>query len=160
MCFLVSNTSSSSSQYLETRHFMKPQVQFQFVASNIIGTYITVMCRVGVRVVKLEEAWTVNHAIGRQSPSWVKLTNSLQHAFNPKIAGSFGSRSKIGDPVYRNNIVWSLIILNKYLHIAATCPSFSLPLPSSLLFLYTLLNQFQVEPYQLMLQPPALYTLA
>ena len=54
----------------------------------------------GVRVAQLEEAWTVNHAVGSSSPSWVKLTKSLQQAFNRKIAGSFGSRPKLGGPVY------------------------------------------------------------
>ena len=57
---------------------------------------------------QLVEAWTVNHAVGRSSPSWVKLTKSLQQASNPKIAGSFGSRPKLGGPVYRNNIVGTL----------------------------------------------------
>ena len=59
-----------------------------------------------VRVAQLEEAWTVNHAVGRSSPSWTKLTKSLQQASNPKkIAGSFGSRPKLGGCVYHNNIV-------------------------------------------------------
>ena len=61
-----------------------------------------------VKVAQLEEAWTVNHAIGRSSPSWVKLTKSLQQASNPKIAGFFGSRPKLGDLVYHNNIVGTL----------------------------------------------------
>ena len=64
----------------------------------------------GVRVAQLEEAWTVNHAVGSSSPSWVKLTKSLQQAFNPKIAGSFVF--KLGGPVYplHNNIVGMLKI--------------------------------------------------
>ena len=59
---------------------------------------------------QLEEAWTVNHAVGSSSPSWVKLTKSLQQAFNPKISVSFGSRPKLGGPVYHNNIVGTLKI--------------------------------------------------
>ena len=43
---------------------------------------------------QLEEAWTVNHAVDGLSPSWVKLTKSLQQTSNPKIAVSFGSRPK------------------------------------------------------------------
>ena len=58
----------------------------------------------------MEEAWTVNHAVGRSSPSWVKLTKSLQQVFNPKIAGSFESRHKLGGPVYYNNIMGMLKI--------------------------------------------------
>ena len=52
-----------------------------------------------VRVEQLEKAWAVNHAVGRQSPSWVKLTKSLQQASNPKMTGSFGSRHKLGGPI-------------------------------------------------------------
>ena len=63
-----------------------------------------------VRVAQLEEAWTVNHVVGRSSLSWVKLTKSLQQAFNSKIAGSFGSRPKLGGLVYHNNIVGTLMI--------------------------------------------------
>ena len=48
--------------------------------------------------------------VGRLSLSWVKLTKSLQQASNPKIAGSFGSRPKLGGPVYHNNIVGTLKI--------------------------------------------------
>ena len=32
------------------------------------------------------------------------LPKSLQQAFNPEIAGSFGARPKLGGPVYHNNI--------------------------------------------------------
>ena len=57
-----------------------------------------------VRVAQLEEAWTVNHAVGRSSPSWTKLTKSLQQASNPKKAAeSFGSRPKLKGCVYHNN---------------------------------------------------------
>ena len=56
------------------------------------------------------EAWTFNHVVGSSSPSWNKLTKSLQQAFNPKIAGSFWSRPKFGGPVYHNNIVGTLKI--------------------------------------------------
>ena len=42
----------------------------------------------------MEEAWTVNHAVGGSSPSWVRLTKSLHQAFNPKIAGTFELRPK------------------------------------------------------------------
>ena len=62
----------------------------------------------GVTVAQLVEAWTVNHVFGRSSPSWFKLTKSLQQAFNPKIAESFGSRPKIGGSVYHNNIIGTL----------------------------------------------------
>ena len=75
----------------------------------------------GVRVAQLEEAWTVNHAVGSSSPSWVKLTKSLQQAFNPKIAGSFVSRPKHGGPVYRNNIVDTLKIHLCPSHIGQAC---------------------------------------
>ena len=57
-----------------------------------------------IRVAQLEEAWTVNHVVGRSSPSWVKLTKSLYQASNPKIAVSFGGL------VYHNNIVDTLKI--------------------------------------------------
>ena len=39
-----------------------------------------------------------------------KLTKSLQQAFNPKVAGSFGSRPKLTGPVYHNNIVGTVKI--------------------------------------------------
>ena len=64
----------------------------------------------GVRVAQLEEAWTVNHAVGRSSPSWVKFKKSLQKAFNPKIAWCFGLRPKLWGPVYHNNTVGALKI--------------------------------------------------
>ena len=57
---------------------------------------------------QLEAAWTVNRAIGRLSPSCVKLTKSFQQAFNPKMAGYFGLRPKLGGHVYHNNIVSTL----------------------------------------------------
>ena len=56
-------------------------------------------------VAQLEEAWTVNYVVGGSSPGCVKITKSLQQAFNPKIAGSFGSRPKLGNPVYHKYIV-------------------------------------------------------
>ena len=59
---------------------------------------------------QLKEARTVNRVVGGSSPSWVKLTKSLQQGFNPEIAGSFGSRPKFGGPVYHNNIVGMLKI--------------------------------------------------
>ena len=62
------------------------------------------------RVAQLEEAWTVNHGVGRLSPSWVKLKKSSQQAYTPRIAGSFGPRPKIGGPMYHNNIVGMLKI--------------------------------------------------
>ena len=58
----------------------------------------------------VERGWTVNHTVGGSSPSWVKLTKSLQQAFNPKIAGTFGLRPKLGGPVYSNNIMSTLKI--------------------------------------------------
>ena len=45
-----------------------------------------------VKVAQLVEAWTVNHVVGRSSPTLVKLTKSLQQASNPKTRGSFRSR--------------------------------------------------------------------
>ena len=54
---------------------------------------------------QLEEAWTVNRAVDGSIPNCVKLTKSLQRAFNLKIAESFGSRPKPGCHVYHNNIV-------------------------------------------------------
>ena len=48
----------------------------------------------------MEEAWTANHEVGRSSPSRAKLIKSLQQASNLKIAGSFGSRPKLGGPGY------------------------------------------------------------
>ena len=59
---------------------------------------------------QLVEAWTVNHVVGRSSPSWVNLTKILQQALNPKIAWSFGSRPKLEGSVYHNNIVGMLKI--------------------------------------------------
>ena len=47
---------------------------------------------------QLGEACTVNHAVSGSSPSCVKLTKSLQQAFNSKIAGSLGSRPKLDRP--------------------------------------------------------------
>ena len=61
-------------------------------------------------VAQLEEAWTVNYVVGGSSPGCVKITKSLQQAFNPKIAGSFGSRPKLGGPGCHNNIVITLMI--------------------------------------------------
>ena len=58
----------------------------------------------------MEKAWTVNHTVGRSSPSWVKLTKSLQQVSNPKMAGSLESRPKLKVPVYHNNIVNTLKI--------------------------------------------------
>ena len=72
----------------------------------IYSLYTTAI--VGVRVAQLEEAWTVNHAVGRSSPSWVKQTKSCQQALNPKIAGSFGWRPKSRGPVYHDDIVGTL----------------------------------------------------
>ena len=57
---------------------------------------------------QFEEAWTVNHAVGGSSLSWVKLTKRLQQASNPKIDGSFGSRLEIEGSVCHNNIVNTL----------------------------------------------------
>ena len=48
---------------------------------------------------QLEEALAVNHAVGRSNPGCAKLTKSVQQALNP-VAGSFGSRPKLGGPVY------------------------------------------------------------
>ena len=59
---------------------------------------------------QLVAAWTVNLAVGRSSPSWVKVTKSLQQASNPKVAGSFRLRPKPGGSVYHNNIVGTLKI--------------------------------------------------
>ena len=59
---------------------------------------------------QLEEAWTVNRVVSGSSPSCVKLTKSLQQAFNSKIAGSLGSRPKLGCPVYHDIIVGTLTI--------------------------------------------------
>ena len=60
---------------------------------------------------QLVEAWSVNHAVGRSSPSCDKVTKNLQQAFNPEIAGSFRFlRLKLRGPVYRNNIVGTLWI--------------------------------------------------
>ena len=69
---------------------------------------ILYIIHVNVRVVQLEGAYAVNHAIGRLSPCCTKLTRSLQQASNPKIAGSFISIPKLGDPVYHNNIAGTL----------------------------------------------------
>ena len=48
--------------------------------------------------------------VGRSSLSCFKLTKSVQQPSNPKIAGFFGSRPKLGGPVYHNNIVGTLKI--------------------------------------------------
>ena len=63
-----------------------------------------------VRLAQSEAAWTVNHLVGRSSPSWAKFTKSLQQASNPKIAGSLRFRPKLGGPVYHNNIMDTLKI--------------------------------------------------
>ena len=58
----------------------------------------------------------VERGLGCQSCWWrieSQLSNkqkSLKHAFNPIIAGSFGSRPKLGGPVYYNNVVGTLKI--------------------------------------------------
>ena len=75
---------------------------------------------------QLEEAWTVNRVVGGSSPSCVKLTKSLQQAFNPKIAGFFGSRPKLGGPVYHNNIVGTLNI-----HLCASHSGHAIRLPGA-----------------------------
>ena len=59
---------------------------------------------------KLEEAWTVNHAVSRSSLGCAKMTKCLQQAFNPIIDGSFGLRPKLGCPLYHKNIVGALRI--------------------------------------------------
>ena len=72
--------------------------------------FIVITALLSVRVAQLVEAWTVNHAVSGSSPSWVKLTKSLQQAFNPKIADSFASKLKLGSPMYHSNIVGMLMI--------------------------------------------------
>ena len=52
----------------------------------------------------MEEAWTANRAVDGSRPSCFELTKCLQQAFNPEITGSFGSRPRLGSPVYHNNI--------------------------------------------------------
>ena len=87
-------------------------------------------------VAQLIEAWAVNHAVGRSSPSWVKLTKILQQASNPKIAESFGSVSKLGGLMYHNIIVGTLKIQLCPLHIGQV-----LRLPGAV-SPYVLLNAF------------------
>ena len=41
-----------------------------------------------VKMVQLEEGWTVNQAVGRSSPSCFKLTKSLQQDFNRTVSES------------------------------------------------------------------------
>ena len=53
----------------------------------------------------MEQAWTVNHAVGRSNPSCVTVTKSLQQASNPKTAESFGSRPKLGGHLCPSPIV-------------------------------------------------------
>ena len=67
--------------------------------------------KLGVRVAQLEEAWAVEHAVGKSNPACAKLTKSFQQAFNPKIAGSFRSRPKIEGSVYHNKTVGTLTFL-------------------------------------------------
>ena len=55
--------------------------------------------------------------VGGSSPSCIKLTKSLQQAFNPKSVGSFGLSPKLGGPVYHNNIVGTVKIRLCQLHI-------------------------------------------
>ena len=64
----------------------------------------------------MEEAWTVNRAVGKLSASCVKLTKSLQQAFNPRITGYFRSSPKFGGLLYHNNIVCKLKIHLCLLH--------------------------------------------
>ena len=59
---------------------------------------------------QLEEAWTVNLVDGGLSPSCARLTKILWQVFNPKIAGSFESRSKLRGLMYQNNIMCTLRI--------------------------------------------------
>ena len=66
---------------------------------------VTVSGCQGVCAAQLEEAWPVNHAVGRSSSGCAKLTKSLQQAFNPKIAEFFGSRPKLEGSVHQNIIV-------------------------------------------------------
>ena len=56
-----------------------------------------------MRVTQLEKAWTLNHAVGTSSPSWVKLTKSLQQSSNPIIAGCVESKPKLGGII----ILWA-----------------------------------------------------
>ena len=72
--------------------------------------FIVITALLSVRVEQLVEAWTGNQAVSGSSPSWAKLTKSLQQAFNTKIAKSFESRPKLEGLVYHNNIVGSLKI--------------------------------------------------
>ena len=53
---------------------------------NSIIRYFTLFIVLGIRVAQLEEAWAVDHAVGRSISSCVKLTKSFQQASNPKIA--------------------------------------------------------------------------
>ena len=64
------------------------------------------------RVAQLGEAWTVNYAVGRSSPSWVKLTKSFQQASNPKtlLGLSYRDLHILGGPMYHNNVVRTLKI--------------------------------------------------
>ena len=64
----------------------------------------------GVRIAQFEEAWTVNCVVGRSSPSWDKLSKSLQQSFNPKIAQTFGLRRRLGGAVDHNNKMGTLMI--------------------------------------------------
>ena len=56
---------------------------------------------------QLVEAWTVNHDVGRSSPSCVMLTKSFQQAFGSIIAVS---KPKLRGIMYHNNIVGPLTI--------------------------------------------------
>ena len=47
---------------------------------------------------QLEEAWAVNHVVGRLSPGCAKLTKSLQQAFNPKLLGLSDRDLNLGAP--------------------------------------------------------------
>ena len=106
--FVVAAKKITSKVYVAI--FARLLVQFPHV-QGVSGLSLNVrLDHNAIQYIQLEEAWAVNHTVGRSSPSLVKLIKSLQQASNPKIDGSFESRPKLGGPVYHNNIMGALKI--------------------------------------------------
>ena len=51
---------------------IKP-IKLYYNSTLSYAEYVAFISNTGVRVAQLEEAWTVNHAVGRSSPSSVKF---------------------------------------------------------------------------------------
>ena len=70
---------------------------------------------------QLEEAWAVNHVVGKLSPGCAKLTKRLQQAFDPKLLGLSYRDLNLEAPVYPNIFVDALKVPLCPSHIEQVC---------------------------------------